>query len=78
MVVALNVGFLSIPGIVPSSGPAGTGTSSIPRQLDILSLLVGIGSILISLLLVRYNRSKQEAPSAEAVSQQLHLTCMST
>ena len=78
MVVALNVGFLSIPGIVLSSGPNGTGTSSIPRQMDILSLLVGIGSILISLLLVRYNRTRQDTEPAETVPQQLHLTCMST
>ena len=77
MVVALNVGFLSIPGIVPPSGSNGAGTLSIPRQMDILSLLVGIGSILINLLLVRYSRRKQDIGPMDAVSQQLYLTCMS-
>ena len=67
MVLALNVGFLSIPGIVPYSVP--NGTLSIPRQMTILSLLVSIGSILIGLLLVRHNRTKQDVEPAEAVSE---------
>jgi len=64
VVLALNVGFLSIPGIVPNSVP--NGTSSVPRQLAILSLLVSIGSILIGLLLVRHNRTKQEVEPKDA------------
>jgi len=67
VVLALNVGFLSIPGIVPYSVP--NGTLSIPRQMTILSLLVSIGSILIGLLLVRHNRTKQDVEPAEAVSE---------
>ena len=67
MVLALNVGFLSIPGIAPNSVPGGT--LSIPRQMTILSLLVSIGSILISLLLVRHNRKKQDVEPTEAVSE---------
>jgi len=63
-VLALNVAFLSIPGIAPYGVP--NGTSSIPRQMTILSLLVSIGSILIGLLLVRHNRTKQDAEPVEA------------
>ena len=75
MVLALNVGFLSIPGMVPDDVP--NGTLSIPRQMTILSLLVSIGSILISLLLVRHNRTKQDVEPTEAVSEWLHLTRVS-
>jgi hypothetical protein len=67
VVLALNVGFLSIPGIVPYSVP--NGTLSIPRQMTVLSLLVSIGSILIDLLLVRHNRAKQDLSPFEAVSE---------
>ena len=67
MVLALNVGFLSIPGIVPYSVP--NGTLSIPRQMTVLSLLVSLGSILIDLLLVRHNRAKQDLSPFEAVSE---------
>ena len=69
--LALNVGFLSIPGIVPYSTT--NVTSSMPRQMTILSLLVSIGSILIGLLLVRHNRTKQDVEPTEAVSEWLHL-----
>ena len=67
MVLALNVGFLSIPGIVPYSIP--NGTLSIPRQMAVLSLLVSIGSILIGLVLVHHNRKKQDIEPTEAVSE---------
>ena len=71
MTLALNVGFLSIPGIVPYSTT--NVTLSMPRQMTILSLLVSIGSILIGLLLVRHNRTKQDVEPTEAVSEWLHL-----
>ena len=74
--LALNVAFLSIPGIVPNSTP--NGTLSVPRQMIVLSLLVSIGSILIGLVLVRHNRTKQDVEPAEAVSEALHLTRVST
>jgi hypothetical protein len=61
------VAFLSIPGIAPGSAP--DGISSIPRQITILSSLVSIGSILIGLLLVRYNRTRQDVEPIEAVSE---------
>ena len=67
MVLALNVGFLFIPGIVPNSVP--NGTLSLPRQMTVLSLLVSIGSVLIGLLLVRHNRTKQDVEPTEAVSE---------
>ena len=65
--LALNVGFLSNPGIVPNNTP--NGTLSIPRQMAILSSLVSMGGILIGLVLVRYNRTKQDVRPAEAVSE---------
>jgi len=68
VVLALNVGFLSIPGIDPYSVP--NGTLSIPRQMAILSLLISIGSILIGLLLVRHNRTIHEVEPKDAVSEQ--------
>jgi len=66
-VLALNVAFLSIPGIAPNIAP--NGALSIPRQMTTLSLLVSIGSILIGLVLVRHNRTKQDVEPAEAVSE---------
>jgi hypothetical protein len=78
-----NVGFLAIPGIVPSS-PSETITS--PSQVDVytleallassLSVLTSIGSIMIGLLLVHFNRNKQNEDPAGAVSRQLHLMCI--
>ena len=40
-----------------------------PRQVTFLSLLASIGSILIALLLVHQNRTKQDLPPTEAVSE---------
>ena len=65
MVLALNVGFLSI--VVPDD--VSNDTVSLPRQMTITSSFVSIGSILIGLVLVRHNRTKQDAGPAEAVSE---------
>jgi len=78
--LAVNVGFLAIPGVVPYN--VVNGILTITRQViilgslsgvsSILSLQASVGSIVISLLLMRHNRTKQDADPAEAVSEQLH------
>jgi hypothetical protein len=78
-----NVGFLAIPGVVLSN-LSGTNISaasqvvifSSPSQIaSSLSVLASIGSIMIGLLLVRHNRTKQKEDPAGAVSEQSHLMC---
>ena len=78
-----NVGFLAIPGVVLSnlSGTNITAASQVviftsPSQIaSSLSVLASIGSIMIGLLLVRHNRTKQKEDPAGAVSEQSHLVC---
>ena len=78
-----NVGFLAIPGVVLSnlSGTNITAASQVviftsPSQIaSSLSVLASIGSIMIGLLLVRHNRTKQKEDPAGAVSEQSHLMC---
>jgi hypothetical protein len=74
--LAVNVGFLSIPGVMFSSTNGDTLESvhqeiTLPSSSQIASTLsveASIGSILIGLFLVRHNRSKQELDPLEAVS----------
>ena len=76
-----NVGFLAIPGVVISnlSGTSITNTNQVliltsPSQIaSSLSVQASIGSIMIGLLLVRHNRTKQKEDPAGAVSRQSHL-----
>ena len=78
-----NVGFLAIPGVVLSnlSGTNISAASQVviftsPSQIaSSLSVLASIGSIMIGLLLVRHNRTKQKEDPAGAVSEQSHLVC---
>jgi len=80
--LAVNVGFLAIPGVVPYNLVNGVLTithqviilGSLSQIASILSLETSVGSIVISLLLMRHNRTKQEAEPTEAVSKHLHLT----
>jgi len=79
-----NVGFLAIPGVVLSNLNGSSLTSA--NQVNIfvsatqiassLSVEASIGSIVIGLLLVRHNRTKQREDPAGAVSGQSHLTCV--
>jgi hypothetical protein len=77
-----NVGFLAIPGVVLSNlnGSAITSGSQVnifPSSSQIassLSVEASIGSIVIGLLLVRHNRTKQREDPAGAVSGRSHLT----
>jgi hypothetical protein len=65
--LSVNVGFLSIPGVVPSSrrAPAEQIFSSI-------SIIFSIGSIVVGLLLIRHHRIKKDEDSIGAVSKQGH------
>ena len=85
--LAANVGFLSIPGVMFSSTPNGETLKSVHQEIilpsssqiaSILSAEASVGSILIGLFLVRHNRTKQELDPADAVSGWSHLTCAPT
>ena len=85
--LAVDVGFLAIPGVVPYSlqnggvltiTPQMTVLASLSEAAIIISLGASVGSNVIGLLLMRHNRTKQDLEPAEAVSVQLHLTCMLT
>ena len=74
--LTVNVGFLAIPGVVISN-LNGTGitaakqviiSTSASQIASSLSAEASIGSIVIGLLLVRHNRTKQKEDPAGAVS----------
>ena len=75
VMLTANVGFLAIPGVVISTINNNIQSAN---QLDIfvssaqiassMSILASVGSIVIGLLLVRHNRSKQKVDPAGAVS----------
>jgi hypothetical protein len=77
-----NVGFLAIPGVVLSNLNGTDLTSanqvkiftSATQIASSLSVEASIGSIVIGLLLVRHNRTKQREDPAGAVSGQFLLT----
>ena len=75
--LAVNVGFLTLPGVMFSSTNGNNTLKSVhqetilPSSSQIASTLsteASIGSIMIVLLLARHNRSKQELDPSEAVS----------
>jgi hypothetical protein len=70
--LAVNVGFLALPGVMFSSTNSDNTVKSIfPSSSQIASTLsteASVGSILIGLFLVRHNRSKQELDPMDAVS----------
>jgi ABC-type cobalamin transport system permease subunit len=76
VVLSANVGFLAIPGVVLSN-LSGTNITSAKEVViftsasqiaSSLSVEASIGSIVIGLLLVRYNRRKRKEEPAGAVS----------
>jgi hypothetical protein len=78
-----NVGFLAIPGVVLSN-LSGTNITSANQVViftsssqiaSSISVEASIGSIMIGLLLVRHNRTKQKEDPAGAVSGQSYLMC---
>ena len=83
VMLAVDVSFLATPGVVPYSlqdnvSRKASTLVSLSETATIISLGATVGSNIISLLLTRHNRTKQEVSPAEAVSEQLHLTRMST
>jgi hypothetical protein len=74
--IAVNVSFLSIPGVMFSSTKGGTLESVhqeivLPSSSQIactLSAEASIGSIVIGLFLVRHYRTKQDLHPSDAVS----------
>ena len=85
--LAVDVSFLAIPGVVPYSLQSGgiltitpqmTILLSFSEAITIISLGASVGSNVISLLLIRHNRTKQDLEPTDAVSEQLHLARMST
>ena len=75
VMLAVNVGFLTLPGVMLSN--AGGDLKSVHQEVilpsssqiaSILSAEASIGSILTGLFLVRHNRSKQELDPRDAVS----------
>ena len=71
-----NVGFLAIPGVVISNINGSTLSdasmlkifASTSQIASSMSILASVGSIVIGLLLIRHNRSKQREDPAGAVS----------
>jgi len=85
--LTVDVSFLAIPGVVPYNlqngivtiTPQMTTLGSLSEATATISLGASVGSTIISLLLVRHNRVKREVVESDnVVSEQLHLTCMST
>ncbi|KAH9030260.1 hypothetical protein EDB83DRAFT_2319367 [Lactarius deliciosus] len=70
--LSVNVGFLAVPGVLPS-GPSNSATtlatpSASPNQIsNYLSLVASVGSIVVGLLLVRHHRTKKEEDPDGAV-----------
>ena len=72
VMLAANVAFLAIPGVMFSNTNSGN-LVILPSSSQIASLLSvesSAGSIVIGLLLIRHNRTKQELDPLEAVSEQ--------
>ena len=75
--LAVNVGFLTVPGVMFSSTNGNNTLKSVHQETILpsssqiastLSMEASIGSILIGLFLVRHNRSKQELDPTDAAS----------
>src|SRR5712675_310066 len=72
VMLAANVAFLAIPGVMFLNTNSGN-LVILPSSSQIASLLSvesSAGSIVIGLLLIRHNRTKQELDPLEAVSEQ--------
>jgi hypothetical protein len=83
--LVVSVSFLAVPGVVlyninsndilKNMHQAVILTSS-SQIAGTISVEASVGSIVVGLLLVRHNRTRQEASPSEAVSEQLHVTCV--
>jgi len=81
--LSANVGFLAIPGVVLSNFSGSNITSvgqvvvfASPAQMaSSLSIVASVASIVTGLLLIRFNRTKQEEIVSDVVSgQPAHMT----
>jgi hypothetical protein len=75
--LTVNVGFLAIPGVILyfiNGDPLEVAILPSSSQIvSSFSIEASVGSIVIGLLLARFNRTKQDADPSEAVSKQSHL-----
>ena len=84
VIITANVGLLAIPGVVLTNilGTNITNASQVviftsaSQIASSLSIEASIGSLMISLLLVRQKRTKKREDPAGAVSGQSHLMCV--
>lgn len=82
--LAANVGFLAIPGVVLSNNNGSNLTdaslvtiSTSPTQIaSCLSVQASIGSIVVGMPLLRRHKTKIQNTCFDAVSGQSHLTCL--
>ena len=65
--LSVNVGFLAIPGVIPSNNNIHTIATS-TQLASYLSLIASVGSIVLGLLLVRHHHTKKEEDPNGAVS----------
>jgi hypothetical protein len=65
--LSVTVGFLAIPGVIPSNNNA-TPVATSSQIASYLSLISSVGSIVVGLLLVRHHRTKKEEDPDGAVS----------
>ena len=78
VMLTVSVSFLAVPGVTLYSLATDNGHQAVilkssSQVAATLSVEASIGSIVIGMLLVRHNRTKQEASPSEAVSEQSHL-----
>jgi hypothetical protein len=67
--LSVNVGFLAIPGMIPTNINNTTLPPTPSQIISYLSLISSVGSIVVGLLLIRHHRRKQEEDLSSAVSQ---------
>jgi hypothetical protein len=67
--LAANVGFIAIPGVVPSADSKGWIKASPAQIASSMSLVFSVGSIIAGLLLIRRNRTMGTQDPRTAVRQ---------
>lgn len=72
VMLSVNVGFLAIPGMVPTNNNNATLPPTPSQIISYLSLVASVGSIVVGLLLVRHHRTKQEEDPVEYLQQNDH------
>ncbi|KAN0131228.1 hypothetical protein V8E53_010932 [Lactarius tabidus] len=67
VMLSVNVGFLAIPGMIPTNNNNTTLPPTPSQIISYLSLISSVGSIVVGLLLIRHHRRKQEEDLSSAV-----------